>query len=362
VNPEIDRPVLVAGAGPTGLAAALELTRLGRPVRIIDRKAARSQHSKAIGVNPRTLELLEAAGVTERLLAAGRRIRKVNLRRGDRLLAAVDLTRLEHRYNFMLALAQSETERILEVSLAERGVRVEWQTELKAFAPAADRIRATIAREADEQEVEAGYLIGADGAHSTARHALGVEFRGDTYPFEWQVVDVRMSGPFAEDEVHLRLGDTALLFLISAAPGTFRLASDGADPLQLLPRGCAIHEIIWRSSFWISYRQVDSYQQGRVFLAGDAAHIHSPVGGRGMNLGIEDATIVARKLAGGGLDTYTAERHPVGARVIRQTHALTRLVTARAWWARSLREHLLPLMLGLEPAQRQFRLRLAGLR
>jgi 2-polyprenyl-6-methoxyphenol hydroxylase-like FAD-dependent oxidoreductase len=356
-----ERPVLVVGAGPTGLAAALELARRGRPARIIDKNPGRSRHSKAIGVNPRTLELLAAAGVTERLLAAGRRIRKVNLWRADRLLATVDLTRLEHRYDFMLALAQSETERILEASLAERGVRVEWQSELLAFSDATDRVRAKIMRDGSEQEIEADSLIGADGAHSTARHALGLEFRGATYPFAWQVVDVRMSGPFAEDEVHLRLGASALLFLISAAAGTFRLASDGDDPLRLLPEGSVVHEIIWRSSFRISYRQVDRYHQGRVFLAGDAAHIHSPVGGRGMNLGIEDATLLARKLIDGGLETYTAERHPVGARVIRQTHALTRLVTTRAPWARWLRDRLLPLALGLEPAQRQFRRRLAGL-
>ncbi len=356
-----ERPVLVVGAGPTGLAAALELTRLGRPVRIIDQNPGRSQHSKAIGVNPRTLELLEAAGVTERLLAAGRRIRKANLWRADRLLATVDLTRLEHRYDFMLALAQSETERLLEESLAERGVRVERQSELLAFADAADQVRAQVRCNGSEQEIEAEHLIGADGAHSTARHTLGLEFRGATYPFPWQVIDVRMSGPLAEDEVHLQLGGSALLFMISAAAGTFRLASDGDDALRLLPEGGVVHEVLWRSSFRVSYRQVDRYQEGRVFLAGDAAHIHSPVGGRGMNLGIEDATILARKMIEGGLETYTAERHPVGARVIRQTHALTRLVTTRAPWARWLRDHLLPLALGLEPAQRQFRRRLAGL-
>jgi 2-polyprenyl-6-methoxyphenol hydroxylase-like FAD-dependent oxidoreductase len=355
------RPVLVVGAGPTGLAAALELARSGRPVRIIERNPSRSQHSKAIGVNPRTLELMEATGVTERLLAAGRRIRKVNLRRADRLLAAVDLTRLQHRYNFMLALAQSETERILEASLAEHGVEVEWQSELEGFAEAAEGVRARVQRDGGDQEIEADYLIGADGAHSTVRHALGFEFSGATYPFEWQVVDVAMSGPLAEDEVHVRLGDPVFLFMISAAPGTFRLAADGGDPVQLLPAGCAVHETLWRSSFRISYRQVDRYQQGRVFLAGDAAHIHSPVGGRGMNLGIEDATILARKMTDGGLESYSAERHPIGARVIRETHALTRLVTTRAPWVRWLRDQLLPPALGLEPAQRQFRQRLAGL-
>ena len=129
-------PVLVVGAGPTGLAAALELARLGQAVRIVDKNATRSQKSKAIGVNARTLELMEPSGVTERLLAAGLRLQRFNFRRAECLLATVDLGRVRHRYNFMLALLQAETERILEQRLAEHGILVEWSTEFTSFEAA----------------------------------------------------------------------------------------------------------------------------------------------------------------------------------------------------------------------------------
>jgi 2-polyprenyl-6-methoxyphenol hydroxylase-like FAD-dependent oxidoreductase len=334
------RPILVIGAGPTGLAAALELARLGRPVRIVDKKATRSQHSKAIGVNARTLELLEDSGATERLLATGLRIRALNFRNADRLLATIRLERVAHRYNFILALLQAETERILEQRLADYGTRIEWSTELTGLEAAQDRVRAQLVGGDAEQAVEADYLIGADGAHSTVRHALDLPFRGETDPVEWWLVDVRMDWPLGAAEVNVFARPAAVLAVIPIEPGLFRLVSNGPEPLDLLPPCSAVHEEVWRSSFRISYRQVDDYRVGRVFLAGDAAHVHSPIGARGMNLGIEDGTILARKLAQGGLETYAAERHPVGARVIRQTRALTRLVTVRHPLGRFLRDQM----------------------
>jgi 2-polyprenyl-6-methoxyphenol hydroxylase-like FAD-dependent oxidoreductase len=343
---ELDLPALVVGAGPTGLAAALELARHGQAVRIVDKSATRSQQSRAIGVNARTLELLEPAGVTERLLAAGLRVRRFNFRNAERLLATVDLGRVDHRYNFMLTLLQAETERTLERRLAEHGTQIEWSTEFTGLNATPDRVRARLVADSAEQVVEARYLIGADGAHSAVRHALGLEFRGTTDHSPWWLVDLRLDWVFGTAEVNLFARPAAVLGVIPIEPGLFRLVSNGPEPLDLLPAGSSIREEVWRSAFRISYRQVDSYQVGRVFLAGDAAHVHSPVGARGMNLGIEDGTALARKMAQGGLESYSAERHPVGARVIRQTRGLTRLMTARNPVGHWLRDQLFARVIG----------------
>jgi len=353
---------LVVGAGPTGLAAALELARRGRSVRIVDKNPSRSHHSKAIGVNARTLELLEASGATERLLARGLRIRRFNLRSADRLLATIELERVDHRYNFMLALLQAETERILEQALAGFGTTVEWSTELTGLTTAADEVRARLLADGAERTVGAPWLIGADGAHSAVREALGLPFRGTTDPLQWWLVDVRMEWPFGAAEVDVLARPAAVLAVIPIEPGLFRLVSNGPEPLDLLPPRAIVQEEVWRSAFRISYRQVERYRVGRVLLAGDAAHVHSPVGARGMNLGIEDGTILARKLVDGGIETYSAERHPVGARVIRQTRLLTRLMTAHSPLGRFLRDQLFARVIGPTPAvQRALARRIMGL-
>lgn len=337
--------VLVVGAGPVGLAAAVELRRRGAHVRIIDKNPARSETSKAAGVNARTLELLEASGVTEKLLAAGRRTTRGNLRDAGEIQAVIDFSVLDHRYNFLLVLPQSETERILEEHLAAEGVTVERELELTAIKQESDHVRCVLMRPGDTLAHRCSHVIGADGAHSTIRHLLGFDFAGDRLEDTYSLADVDADWPYnnVEADVFMR-GADPFLVVIPFNEDRYRLISNCDDVLETLPEGTRIRTVHWQSKFSISERMVQRFQDRRVFLAGDAAHIHSPAGGRGMNLGIEDACSLARRIVEGDTAGYTAERRPKARRTLRQSGMMLRLISVRSAWARALRNAILRLV------------------
>jgi 2-polyprenyl-6-methoxyphenol hydroxylase-like FAD-dependent oxidoreductase len=306
--------ILIVGAGPCGLTAALELTRRGFSARIIDKEPGPTPLSKAVGISPRSLEILEPTGVTERLLARGIRMKGVQARYEDQLLATIDVSRIPHRFNFLLSLPQSETETVMEAVLAGLGVKVEWNAELTGVR----LVGATVV--ADLDGAAGGtfdYVFAADGAHSRVREILGLGFTGYTHKRTWSIADaVIPDWPFAEATamaVLHRTGDMG--FIIPIGPKRFRAVSNTPDPLGHIP-GTASAQVSQSDTFHIPVRQADRYQAGGVFLGGDAAHVHSPIGARGMNLGIEDAHAFAQRLADGKLDGYTAERHPIGHRWI----------------------------------------------
>lgn len=306
--------ILIVGAGPCGMTAALELARRGFHPRIIDKEPGPTPLSKAVGISPRSLEILEPTGVTERLLADGIRMKGVQARYEGRLLAEINVSRLPHRFNFLLAMPQSETETLMEAALKELGVLVEWRVELKGVELKADRV------EAELTGAHGGvfdYLYAADGAHSLVREILRLGFSGYTHKRLWSIADAEIPDwPYPEATAMASLHRTGDMgFIIPIGPGRFRAVSNTPEALSQLP-GTQGAKVTQCDTFHIPVRQADRYQVGGVFLGGDAAHVHSPIGARGMNLGIEDAASFARRIVEGTLAGYTSERHPVGRRWI----------------------------------------------
>ncbi|MEX0923082.1 MAG: FAD-dependent oxidoreductase [Rhodovibrionaceae bacterium] len=356
--------ILVVGAGPTGLTAALELTRRGRRVRIIDKAAERSRHSKAIGINPRTLELLEACGASGRILAEGRRMNRLAIHTSQRCLLRVDFTKLDHRYNRMTALQQSRTEALLEDLLAAQGVAVERGCEALGVEQDDSAARVQVRRGEIEEEIAAEQVVAADGAHSALRKSLGIGFPGERYPGDWQLADVAIADwRYPQDQLNIFFQPRDLLLVIGLEKeGLYRLACNAGGPIPRLQKlGIAIDEVVWSSRFRIGHHLIDRFSQGRVHFAGDAAHLHSPAGGRGLNLGVEDACVLAMKLCEGGLEDYSEERRKIAMGVIRMTGGLTRVATLSNPLAQGLRNLLLEKLLSREFLQRRLRRSIAGI-
>jgi 2-polyprenyl-6-methoxyphenol hydroxylase-like FAD-dependent oxidoreductase len=332
--------VFIAGAGPVGLAAAVELMRRGYNPRIVDTDPAPSPESRALAVNPRTLDLLEPSGVTEMLLAAGLRAKKVVIRFGLREVAILDLTHIPHRFNFLLVLAQSKTEEILANRLVELGGKLERNLSLTGFNQAS-QLEIELS---DGKSWTTDYLIGADGSHSTVRKALGIGFPGAMVEEEFGLADVELaSWPYPFDTMVLTVLETHLAPFVPMAEGFGRFISTRPDCLNSLPPDARVNKVIWSTDFRISYRHAATYQKGNVFLAGDSAHIHSPVGGRGMNLGIEDACWLAWLIEQGNSADYTRLRHPIGESVLRFTYRFTEFAKSRSTIQNVFLRNVLPI-------------------
>jgi len=354
--------ILIAGAGPVGLTAAIELVRRGVMPRIVDKTQGPAPESRALAIHARSLDILEPSGVTARLLAEGNRVTEVALQESGRLAFTLKLSRLPHRFNFILVIPQSDTEKILAARLRELGGRVEWNTTLTGLSQSDGGAVCRLQSNGGEETLAADIVIGADGAHSLVRDTAGIGFHGESWPNDFGLADVRFADSHAPQRAVADLSGGRVLGFFPLSDREGRYVSNQPDILPLLPTNREIVEIPWQSRFQISFRQVETYRKGRLFLAGDAAHIHSPVGGRGMNLGIEDAATLAWLIAEERTEDYSALRWPVGRAVLEFTERQTRQLTAGGPFAHLLRRYVMPTILSVPGVERFAVSELTGLR
>lgn len=362
--------VLVIGAGPTGLTLGLALRRRGIPCRLVEQAPERSTQSRALGIQARTLEVMERLGIADRFLDAAHRIRGVAVHEG-RATRHIDLAPVHPRFPPLVILPQWETERLL----AEAGAAPERRV---TFTGLEGRGAWLHHEDGRGEHVEADWIVGCDGAHSAVRHALRAGFAGAQYPQQALLADCRRLEGLEPDRIHLFLpGEGRLVGFFPAPQGLWRA-------IALLPPGVPVPEdpglapfaapgvrldgLVWFSAFRISRRQVERYRHGHVLLAGDAAHVHSPAGGQGMNLGIQDAWALAAALAEedaarreAAVDAWAAERRAIARRVLLATDAATRLVAGQGWLPALLRHAGFGLIGGLPWLRRRLTRALAGL-
>ena len=376
----LDTEVAIIGAGPTGLMAALLLARSGIPVRVFDKSPGAAKESRAFGIQARTLELFQSLGLADAFLDRGLLAAGAQVFVGGKAAAALDfddIGREDTPFPTLLVLPQSETEDILTAALRDAGVEVERGIEVVGLAEVEDAAVVSLrSASGGEQEVRASYVIGADGAHSIVRKRLGLTFEGAPYAQSFLLADCRVEWPLDYSRFKLFLNGDAFGIYVPmrgrdyarvittalAGEGEAQIGSEGARELSLdeVEHGfrravggeVRLSDPVWMSRYRVHHRGVNRYRVGRAFVAGDAAHIHSPAGGQGMNTGLQDAANLAWKLAlvlkGGApdslLDSYDTERRPVGERVLSATDRMFSLATSQSGWLAGLRDTLIPVL------------------
>jgi 2-polyprenyl-6-methoxyphenol hydroxylase-like FAD-dependent oxidoreductase len=360
--------VVIVGAGPTGLTLACTLATKGISFVLVDRLAEGLNTSRAAVVHARTLEVLEELGVTERLCAEGHVVPRFTLRDRDHVLVTISFDRLPTRYGYTLMIPQQFTEAILLGRLRELGGDVSRPYVVDDLRQDADGVSVMVARDGQPtQTIRGRYVVGTDGMHSTVRERAGIGFTGERYEQSFVLADVRMSWPLSVDEVMLFVSPDGLVVVAPLPAGRHRVVATlddapeipGIEDVQRLldARGPAagatrVGEVVWSSRFRVHHRLADRYRAGRILIAGDAAHVHSPAGGQGMNTGIQDGVALGHALAGAlgqradesALDQYERTRRPVAERVVALTDRMTRMATLRSPRSRAARNAVLGLV------------------
>ena len=373
-----DTDVLVVGAGPTGLTVAASLIAHGVRAVVVDNLPEGQNTSRAAAVNARTLKVLEDLDVARRMVKAGLIAPRFTMREGPRVLISVDFSELPTEHPYTLMLSQADTQRLLLERLHELGGGVIRPKTLSRITQDADGVTATFD---DGEIIRAGYVVGADGMHSTVREQAGIGFAGDEFAESFALADVRLAGEAPRDEVILFYAREGLNVLAPLPGDIFRIVAPAAnvakvpsaafvqallDSRAFGPGQSVVTELLWGTRFHIHHRVADSYRAGRLLLAGDAAHVHSPAGGQGMNLGITDAISLAGALAEvldgseTALDAYGSAQRRRAEQVLKLTGRLTRIATLPQA-LRPIRNSGMRLAARVPAVQRQLAMQLSGL-
>jgi 2-polyprenyl-6-methoxyphenol hydroxylase-like FAD-dependent oxidoreductase len=372
----MDTDVLIVGAGPVGLFLANECARRGLRWRLVEARPAQSVHSKALAIFPRTLEIFDMAGVVAPFLEKANRVTAVSITAHGRRLAHMRFAPEESPYRFIAMVPQNVTEALLAEQLRLKGGAVEYGSTFLSAEQDEDGVTSTVERQGQTTTLRARFVVGCDGAHSAVRHLLKIPFEGAAYEDSFLLADVETNEALPSDELQLCPSEfgPAAIFPMSATRrrivATIEQAEADAPSLELVqrilrqraPSGIEARALHWSSYFHIHHRHVARLRSGRFFIAGDAAHIHSPFGGQGMNTGLHDVWNLVWKLdlflRGRGnerlLDSFGAERLPVIEHVIETTHLLTRAMGTPNKLAQSLRDAVIPMVSRLAPFQRAF--------
>ncbi|WP_108398716.1 FAD-dependent monooxygenase [Devosia submarina] len=363
--------VLIVGAGPAGLATAIGLAQAGVEFRIVDALPAAQNTSRAAVIHAATLETLGRLKVAEQLISQGIKTPDFRVRQRDRVLLEARFSVLDSATPYALMIPQDETEAVLTTRLAQLGHQVSRAAQVVEFARQQDRVVARISSASGDQSIAARFIIGADGEKSLVRTSAGIGFPGKTYG-SFLLADVHMDWPIAVSEVSLFFAQGGTLVVAPMSRSRFRVVAQLADApaqpstadvqrlidLRGPSRGVKVHDVIWGSRFQVHHKIADRFRDGPFLLVGDAAHVHSPAGGQGMNLGVRDAEALASALTdflrhgGTQLDEYAAARRASAQQVLDRTDRLTRLATLKSQAPRWLRDRVLTLV-GRSPVVRK---------
>jgi 2-polyprenyl-6-methoxyphenol hydroxylase-like FAD-dependent oxidoreductase len=384
----IDTDVLIVGAGPVGLFLASECARRGLRWRLIESRSSQSEHSKALAIFPRTLEIFDMAGVAAPFLEVANRVTSVAIVTHGRTLAHMRFAPGESPYQFVAMVPQDVTEKLLAEELCRKNGAVEYDTTFISAVDQGDFVNVTLDRKGERVELDASFVVGCDGAHSAVRHLLEIPFEGAQYNDSFMLADIETNESLPGDQLQLCPSELGPVAIFPMSATRRRIVATIKDTGAGIPTGSApslelVRQILaeraptvlearalhWSSYFRIHHRHAAELSVGRMFIAGDAAHIHSPFGGQGMNTGLHDAwnlvwklDLVVRGYADQRLlQTYTDERLPVIKHVIETTHFLTKALGTRSKLAQVLRNAVIPMVSRLAPFQHAFVQRLSEL-